>query len=76
MFTDVNWPVMLEAVQTLLRKNGVMDAYETCKEFVQNKFDFKGRDLAKFIDNLSGLGTAEKELLKKLSPHTYTGIPS
>ena len=72
---DNNWTVLLEAVQTILRKHGKPDAYEQCKAFIdkqQSKCITK-RDIHLFIENLDGITTEDKQLLKTLSPHTYIG---
>lgn len=71
---DLNshWEILGEAVQTVLRKYGVKNAYELLKEMTRGK-DFGQEDYVKFV---KGLPLPEKEKLKleKLTPATYVGL--
>jgi adenylosuccinate lyase len=68
---DASWEVLAEAVQTVLRRHGVPDAYERLKELTRGKrVDRAG--LLRFIAGLP-LPDAEKERLAALTPSAYVG---
>jgi adenylosuccinate lyase len=69
---DQAWEVLGEAVQTVLRAEGVASGYELLKTLTRGrKVD---RDtLAEFIDGLP-IGAARKAELKKLRPADYVGL--
>ena len=64
--------VLGEAIQTLLRKYGMQDAYEQLKR-LQRGQDASLQTLRKFIEN-SDLPDSDKKLLLSLEPKNYTGI--
>ncbi len=64
--------VIAEAIQTVLRTEGVPVPYERLRELTRGK-KVTLMDFAKFIDGLD-IGTEAKKRLKKLRPETYTGI--
>ncbi|MFC1784240.1 adenylosuccinate lyase [Candidatus Neomarinimicrobiota bacterium] len=69
-----HWEVLAEAIQTILRKNGQLDAYEKLKELTRG--EKMSRDtINKFINSLE-LPKADKEYLLNLTPETYTGLSS
>ena len=70
---DQNWAVLAEAIQTILRREGVDKPYEMLKELTRGKVQVTGEDLFAFIDGLS-LSEAVKEELRKLTPGGYTGV--
>lgn len=64
--------VLTEAVQTILRKHGVPNAYEKLKNLSRGKkLDLDS--LRKFISNLD-IPKKDKNLLLSLTPETYVGI--
>ncbi len=68
---EASWEVLAEAVQTVLRRYGVPDAYERLKELTRGqRIDRAG--LLRFLDTLP-LPDAEKKRLAALAPATYTG---
>lgn len=67
-----NLQVVAEAIQTVLRKKGIPQAYEQLKELTRNKH-ISREILDAFIDQLP-LGPADKAELKKITPFNYTGI--
>jgi adenylosuccinate lyase len=68
---DASWEVMAEAVQTVMRRYAVPDAYERLKAFSQGRrVDMKG--LAEFIDRLP-IPERERARLVKMSPASYLG---
>ena len=69
---DANWEVLAEAVQQVMRKHGVPDAYEKLKALTRGK-RLDRRQLAAFIRSLPIPAEAKKRLLA-LTPATYTGL--
>jgi adenylosuccinate lyase len=69
-----SWEVLAEAVQTVMRKHGISDAYEQLKEFSRGAaIDQEG--MQRFIKSLL-LPEDDKKRLLALTPETYTGIAS
>jgi len=66
------WELLAEPVQTVMRKNGVTDAYEQLKALTRGEA-ITGEGMAKFIAGLD-LPEADKAELAKLTPSNYTGI--
>jgi adenylosuccinate lyase len=69
-----HWEVLAEAIQTILRKNGQLDAYETLKELTRGEKISK-EIISKFINSLE-LPKSDKDYLLNLTPETYTGLSS
>lgn len=69
---DQNWAVVAEAIQTILRREGVNGAYELLKELTRGKSEIKEQDIKSFISNLPVSDTVKAEL-KRISPSNYTG---
>ena len=66
------WEVLAEAVQTVMRRYGLADAYEQLKELTRGRaIDRKA--LREFIADLDIPRDARDRLLK-LTPATYTGL--
>lgn len=72
---DLNdkWEVLAEPIQTMLRKYGVGDAYDTLKALTRGK-NISKEDILKFADSLSVLSDEDKRVLTSLTPATYIGI--
>ena len=70
---DNNWAVVAEGIQTILRREQYPNPYEALKALTRTNKTITKADIAAFIE---GLDVAEsvKEELRRLSPHTYTGI--
>ena len=66
--------VLAEAIQTILRREGVKMPYEKLKELTRGK-QITLSDLHKFIDDLDVDNKIKKEL-KKLTPSNYIGLAS
>lgn len=64
--------VLAEAVQTILRKNGYENAYETLKELTKGK-NILIDDIRQFVKDLE-IDKKDKEMLLKLTPENYTGL--
>ncbi len=69
---DANWEVLGEAVQQVMRRYGVADAYEKLKALTRGK-RLDRRQLAAFVRKLPIPQDAKKRLLA-LTPAAYTGL--
>jgi adenylosuccinate lyase len=69
---DQNWDVLAEAVQTVMRRYGVEQAYEKLKELTRGKGGITRDSMQAFIRSLSIPEEAKNRLLT-LTPGTYTG---
>ena len=70
---DGNWAVVAEAIQTILRRENFPEPYEALKELTRGNTGINKQSIHAFIDSLKVPATVKEEL-KKISPHTYTGI--
>lgn len=70
---DNNWAVVAEAIQTILRREGYHEPYETLKELTRTNEKIDRQALTGFIDKLN-LNDKVKEELKAVTPFNYTGI--
>lgn len=68
-----NYYVLTEAIQTVLRKEGVQNAYEIIKEFSRNNEKLSQEKYVKFIYNLDEISAESKQVLIDLTPDTYIG---
>lgn len=71
---DANAAVISEAIQTVLRKNGVADAYEQLKAFTRGT-QISLDDLRNFISSLN-IPDEDKNTLMNLTPNNYLGLAS
>jgi adenylosuccinate lyase len=69
---DANWEVLTEAVQQVMRRHGIADAYDKLKELSRGK-RLDRRQLAAFVKALPIPAEAKKRLLA-LTPASYTGL--
>jgi adenylosuccinate lyase len=69
---DANWEVLSEAVQQVMRRHGVPDAYDKLKAVSHGK-RLDRRQLAAFVKSLPIPAEAKKRLLA-LTPGKYTGL--
>ena len=69
---DDAWEVLSEAVQTILRKNGVENPYEKLKELTRGAA-IQQKALTRFVASLE-IPQADKDTLLKLTPGSYIGI--
>ncbi|MGY8946146.1 MAG: adenylosuccinate lyase [Flavobacteriales bacterium] len=68
-----NWAVIAEAIQTILRREGYPNPYETLKELTRKNTRINQKIIHNFIDSLN----VDKEIkneLKFITPSNYTGI--
>ena len=70
---EANWAVVAEAIQTILRREGFKNPYETLKGLTRTNEKINKKSIADFIETLEVTETVKEEL-KKISPQNYTGI--
>ncbi len=70
---DNNWAVIAEAIQTVLRREGVENPYEKLKALSRTNETLNQASFATFIDSLDIKETLKAEL-KQITPWNYTGI--
>ena len=69
---EANWNILAEAIQTVMRKEGVARPYELLKTLT--------RGIAVTADDLKGvicevpISAEERDRLLVLAPHDYTGL--
>lgn len=68
---DAHWEVLAEAVQTIMRKEGLVKPYEQLKAFTRGK-KIDANSLYEFIQQ-SDLSDAAKQQCLALTPMTYLG---
>jgi len=69
---EANWEVLAEAVQQVMRRHGVADAYDKLKAMSRGKRLERGA-LARFVRSLP-IPAEEKKRLLALTPARYTGL--
>jgi len=67
-----NWVVVSEAIQTILRREGIPNAYEIMKNITRGTQMVTKKRLHEFIDTLP-VSEEVKEELKAITPYNYTG---
>ena len=70
---EANWAVVAEALQTILRREGFPNPYETLKGLTRTNEAITEASIARFIDGLE-ISDSLKAELKAVRPDTYTGI--
>jgi adenylosuccinate lyase len=68
-----NWFVIAEAIQTILKREGIENAYELLKDFTRTNYNIKKEDIYNFIENLP-VSDKLKQELKNITPFNYSGI--
>ena len=68
-----NWAVVAEAIQTVLRREGYPNPYETLKALTRTNSKITQESIAEFIDTLE-ISDTVKARLKEITPSNYTGI--
>ena len=73
--SDLNekWEVLAEPIQTMLRKYGVPDAYDTLKALTRGKSISK-EDILKFAESLDILSDQDRQTLVDMTPASYIGL--
>ena len=69
---DMNWSVLSEAVQTVMRLENIENAYEKLKELTRGKKLNKEKYI-EFVEKLD-LSQKNKDYLKNLNPRNYIGV--
>jgi adenylosuccinate lyase len=70
---EANWPVVAEAIQTILRREGYPNPYEALKELTRTNTQVNAQTIAEFVETLN-VGDDIKEEIKLITPLNYTGI--
>ena len=70
---DQTWPVVAEAIQTILRREGYPHPYEALKALTRTNESITRESIHRFIDTLTVSDTVKAEL-KAVTPANYTGI--
>ena len=68
-----NWAVVAEAIQTILRREGVENPYELLKNLTRKNEKITEKSMKNFVDELE-VSNALKIELYEITPFTYTGI--
>ena len=68
-----NWAVVAEAIQTILRREGIPSPYEMLKELTRSNEKITAASIQTFIANLD-ISSSLKEELHQITPQNYTGI--
>ena len=69
---DQHWEILAEPIQTVMKRYGIVDAYEQLKAITRGETTTQ-KQLMDFIDTLNIPDTAKKQL-KLLTPSNYLGI--
>lgn len=74
---DLNnrWDVLAEAIQTVMRRYSIPDAYEQVRDLTRGQGVITQQKLEQFIHTLD-IPSEAKERLLKLTPSAYTGLAS
>ena len=68
---EQSWEILGEAIQTVMRKNGIADSYEQLKQLTRGK-NIDATSIRTFINALE-IQVGDKERLLALTPESYTG---
>ncbi len=68
-----NWPVVAEAIQTILRREAYPNPYEALRDLTRVNKKIDQQVVHEFIDTLNVTDELKKEL-KTITPSNYTGI--
>ena len=75
LYNDLDncWSVVAEAIQTILRREAYPNPYEALKALTRTNQAITESSIKTFIEELE-VSEVIKEELRKITPHTYTGI--
>jgi len=68
-----NWPVVAEAIQTILRRENYPNPYEALKDLTRTNEKINAESMARFIEGLE-VNAQVKAELKNITPSNYTGV--
>lgn len=69
---EKNWEVVAEGIQTILRREGFPNPYETLKEMSRTGFSISQESIENFIETLDVSESVKREL-RQLTPFNYIG---
>lgn len=67
---DSHWEVVTEGIQTILRREGIVDAYELMKDLTRKGLPLNAEIISEFIDTLTVSEQVKKEI-RQITPRTY-----
>jgi adenylosuccinate lyase len=70
---NLNWSVVAEGIQTILRREGYPKPYEALKELTRTNEEITKESIQAFIETLNISDKVKKEL-SAVTPQNYTGI--
>ena len=70
---QANWPVVAEAIQTVLRREGYPKPYEALLQLTRTHKAINQKTIAQFVETLDVSRKVKDELLA-ITPENYTGI--
>lgn len=70
---EENWPIVAEAIQTILRREKYPNPYEALKDLTRTNEVVNKQVIHRFIDGLNVEENIKQEL-KRITPSNYTGI--
>jgi len=70
---DNNWAVVAEAIQTILRREGIKNPYELLKDLTRKNEKITKNSMKEFVKNLN-VSKEIKDELERISPFNYTGL--
>jgi len=70
---EATWPVVAEAIQTILRREGYPNPYETLKQLTRTNERITAQSIHDFINTLN-VSDAVKDELQQITPSNYTGV--
>jgi adenylosuccinate lyase len=70
---DAHWAVVAEGIQTILRREGYPNPYETLKALTRTNEAITEESIHNFVESLN-VNEEVKAELRALSPHSYTGF--
>jgi adenylosuccinate lyase len=70
---EKNWIVISEGIQSILRREGYNNPYETLKDLTRGKSQITREEIHEFIEGLN-VENNIKEELKRITPQNYAGI--
>lgn len=68
-----NWPVVAEAIQTILRREGYPKPYEALKDLTRTNSHVTQETIAAFVEGLN-VSEEVKAEIKNITPWSYTGV--
>lgn len=70
---DKNWAVVAEGIQTILRREGYPNPYETLKTLTRTNEEITEKSILIFINELNVSDSVKAELIA-ITPSSYTGL--